>query len=148
MMEPLGWPGVLRNKITAESLEVTMWRSMFISGHHYLLPPPIHLQESSWCGMFGGSAGKPRHPFPTAAYTLLHYGWSLVLEVLRAGMRMLLLGHFFSSHRIQRNDEAEFTRGFFWCPEMALRGPLLGPQAGSSFTRMNGTFASPTSEVA
>lgn len=84
--------------------------------------------------MFGGSAGKPRHPFSTAAHTLLHYGWSLVLEVLRAGMRMLLLGHFFSSHRIQRNDEAEFP--FFLVSRDGSQRPSVGP-SGRVFIYQN-----------
>lgn len=112
MMEPLGWPGVLRNKITAESLEVTISRSMFISGHHYL-PPPHPPSRKFLVWDVWRQYEETKASFPTAAHTLLHCGWSLVLEVLRAGMGMLLLGHFFSSHRIQRNHEAELTRGLF-----------------------------------
>lgn len=44
MMELLGCPGVLRDKITAEPLEVIVWRSMLISRHHYLLFPLVHFQ--------------------------------------------------------------------------------------------------------
>lgn len=121
--------------------------------HAYLwtqLPsiPSCPPSRKHWCGMFGGSAGKPRHTFQAAADTPVHHGWSLVLEELRVGMRMLLLSYFFSSHRIQRNDEAAFSRFFPpWFSEMASRGPSDGPTSRVFNYQNYGMSTSPTSEV-
>lgn len=58
MMELLGWPGMLRDKITAEPLETTVWRSMLISGHNYLLFPPAHLQGNIGVGCLEAVQGN------------------------------------------------------------------------------------------